>query len=242
MHDINPAARPEQSPEFAHAWFAHRSLSLKLHSLGLYPHILRSLTPARGGVIADFGCGAGELTSELASALAPSELTAIDVNPYLLQRCRDICGDRVTTHCQDIASPSLLRSHSVDGLVCSNVVMHLSDDECARLFKEIYRVLSPSRLAVVVLTHPLWAQLNYGEQSKDSGPLNVVRNWGGVELLQRYRSISDYRTLAHEAGLSITDESVIGIPEDAELSNRYREHTGHPIFFIAEVRIRDETS
>ena len=228
--------RPEETVVFANAWLDHRLESVQLHSSILYPKIIELLQPAVGAVIADYGCGAGDLTLELLKELRPSRLIAIDLNQHLLDRFQIACNNSAEVICQDIAEPSSIVSNSVEGLVCSNVIMHLSDLECANLFKEISRVLSSTAVATVVFTHPLWAELKYRQSNQAGDSFETIRSWQGCEFIQRYRSISDYRHLLNEAGLRVDSETTIGVPDLPGLSPRYREHVKHPIFCMLELR------
>ena len=235
MLESSKSIRAEQSAEFASAWLDHRLESAKMHSAVLYPIIIEGIQPAAGSVVADYGCGSGDLTLEILEVLNPSKLIAMDVNQYLLDYGRLSCKDRVEVICQDVAEVSPITSNSVDGLVCSNVVMHLSDRDCSNLFAEITRVLSFSGRAVLVFTHPLWAELKYKQETDSGSSFEAKRNWQGCEFVQRYRSVSDYRTLLAKAGLRVEFEATVGIPDLPELAPRYREHRDHPIFCVLKV-------
>ena len=103
MLENSKSQRPEQSAEFASAWLSHRLESAELHSTILYPKIIELLHSASGSVIADYGCGAGDLTIELLTVLKPSRLIAIDINQHLLECCQLACQDSVEVLCQDVA-------------------------------------------------------------------------------------------------------------------------------------------
>ena len=228
--------KPEQRIEFAHAWVEHRKESAAIHSVSLYPHIINTISPSKGGKILDLGCGSGELCLRIREALTPLELTGIDINAHLLERFRESYGQGVNLYCQDIASTYPIATESVDGLVCSNVVMHLSDPECQSVCNEISRVLSPRGVAALVFTHPLWAAKNYAEDPNSTLRYEVTRRWNGLEFVQHYRSASDYRDLIANAGLSVASEKVVAIPELPGLGCRYAKNTGHPIFMLFELR------
>jgi len=117
----------------------------------LYPKewIYRNFPPS-GKSWLDFGCGTGEILTQLAK-LRASHVIGIDINPQLVERARlraefDGVGDRVTVHCGDIAT---LRPEPVD-IVLSFAVLHHLPDRLDEVVAMIRPWLKPGGIFICV--------------------------------------------------------------------------------------------
>jgi len=104
--------------------------------------IYRNFPPAQGTWL-DFGCGTGEITTQLA-ILGAARVTAIDVTPGLLDMTQkqveiDGVADRVRTICGDITTTP---PEPVD-LVLSYAVLHHVPDRLQEVTEAIVRWLKP---------------------------------------------------------------------------------------------------
>jgi SAM-dependent methyltransferase len=187
-------------------------------------------------VLFDVGCGSGQLAQQLIIEIQPRQLIALDINMELIKECRARCGAFVDAVCQDICNGLNFRSSFVDGLICSNVVMHLPDNEVLDLFREISRVLKPLGSAIIVFTHPQWAADQYQTISGTNLPFSLERTWGHCRFAQYFRSESDYLELAQVAGLDLVNRAQVQIAELEGLDQRYRDKIGKPLYTLLELR------
>lgn len=111
-----------------------------------------------GQTVADFGCGPGGLTLELARRVgAAGRVLALDINADFLDRTRALAADAGVAA---QVEPRLLQDEripaddgSFDRLVCKNVLEYVADP--AASIAEFHRVLKPGGLAHV--TDSDWA-------------------------------------------------------------------------------------
>lgn len=100
----------------------------------------------KGHEVADFGCGPGKISVQLARMVGPGgHVHAIDINAEFLEVVQENAAasgvsDRITTHLNDgVALP--LRDTSLDRVCARNALMYV-DDPMATL-REFIRVLRP---------------------------------------------------------------------------------------------------
>jgi 2-polyprenyl-3-methyl-5-hydroxy-6-metoxy-1,4-benzoquinol methylase len=117
----------------------------------LYPkeYIYRNFPPA-GRCWLDFGCGTGEITSQLA-ALGASRVIGVDIDPGLtgmagLRAELDRVSDRVQVLCGDIAT---IEPQPVDVALCFAVLHHVPD-RLGETVAAIRRWLNPGGVFICV--------------------------------------------------------------------------------------------
>jgi len=117
----------------------------------LYPKewIYRNFPPG-GKSWLDFGCGTGEIVTQLAK-LGASRVVGVDITPELIERTRlraelDGVGDRVQLYCGDIVS---LEPEPVD-IVLSYAVLHHLPDRLDEVIPAIRRWLKPGGIFICV--------------------------------------------------------------------------------------------
>ena len=105
-----------------------------------------------GQVVADFGCGPGGLTIELARRVGETgRVIGLDINPEFLNRTRALAeeagiGERIETVA--LAGDRIdLPDASVDRLLCKNVLEYVPDP--LQTISEFHRVLKPGGIAHV---------------------------------------------------------------------------------------------
>lgn len=105
-----------------------------------------------GHIVADYGCGPGALSIELARRVGPSgKIIALDINREFLQRTRMFAekeglAELVDTQLmQDERIP--VDDQSVDRVVCKNVLEYVPDP--AMTIREFHRILKPGGIAHV---------------------------------------------------------------------------------------------
>jgi SAM-dependent methyltransferase len=106
--------------------------------------------PPAGRSWLDFGCGTGEITTQLA-ALGASRVIGVDVTPGLLEMARrraelDRVSDRVQLFCGDIAT---IEPQPVDFALCFAVIHHLPD-QLEETMSVIRRWLKPGGVFICV--------------------------------------------------------------------------------------------
>ena len=106
-----------------------------------------------GHIVADFGCGPGYTTIEIAKWVGPSgHVHALDINSDFVTQSRKNAdaagvGDRVTAH-QSGGSVLPLPDASLDRLTARNTVIYVDDPE--RTIREFWRVLKPGGKAHII--------------------------------------------------------------------------------------------
>jgi SAM-dependent methyltransferase len=117
----------------------------------LYPkeYIYRSFPPA-GRSWLDFGCGTGEITTQL-GALGASRVIGVDIDPRLIEmtgRRAELDGvsDRVQLFCGDIAT---IEPQPVDVALCFAVLHHVPD-RLGETVAAIRRWLNPGGVFICV--------------------------------------------------------------------------------------------
>jgi len=106
-----------------------------------------------GHIVADFGCGPGYTTIEIAKWVGPSgHVHALDINSDFVTQSRKNAhaagvGDRVTAHQSD-GSVLPLPDASLDRLTARNTVIYVDDPE--RTIREFWRVLKPGGKAHII--------------------------------------------------------------------------------------------
>lgn len=111
-------------------------------------------SPARPGLVLDFGCGVGRLTRALAARA--DRVVGIDIADSMLAVARDLCADTGNVDLVLSDSPQLpLRDGTVDVAYSSLVLQHLPRVLALGYVGELLRVLAPTGTAIVqVATRP----------------------------------------------------------------------------------------
>ncbi len=104
-----------------------------------------------GMVVLDLGCGPGSLTEQLLALLPHSQIIALDNEPALLERARQLVPNAPPERLQFVEASIMetgLPEHSVDFALARFVFQHLNDPVGAA--REVRRVLKPGgRLALI---------------------------------------------------------------------------------------------
>ena len=105
-----------------------------------------------GHVVADYGCGPGALSIELARRVGShGKVIGLDINPEFLEKTRSFAqaeglADRVETKLVE-GDRIPLPNQSVDRVLCKNVLEYVPDPQTT--ISEFYRVLRPGGIAHV---------------------------------------------------------------------------------------------
>ena len=106
-----------------------------------------------GMSLLDCGCGPGALTLGLAEAIAPGQVTGIDLEPRMIERAIKAATERQVDNVRfQVANISGLpfADRSFDAVFTSAVLEHLSDP--GQALQELYRVLKPGGLVGIIHT------------------------------------------------------------------------------------------
>jgi len=141
-------------------------LDLQLSPLGL--PAIEGLSPQRGQVILDIGCGAGQTLQQLADRVGPTgRVVGVDVAPQLLALARSrTVGRREVELLETDAGTLSLPDHSADGVFSRFGIMGIEDPPLA--FSNFRRITKPGgRLSLVC-----WRSLE--ENELDRLPLRAA--------------------------------------------------------------------
>ena len=119
-----------------------------------------------GMTVLDCGCGPGSVTLGLAEAVAPGQVTGIDLEPVVIQRATEIARERrvgnVSFRAADILRLPFADS-SFDTIFTSSVLEHVEDP--ARALEEMFRVLKPGGSVGVAITDWVEPLISPAEES-----------------------------------------------------------------------------
>jgi ubiquinone/menaquinone biosynthesis C-methylase UbiE len=118
-------------------WFANRSIA---SSAGFFlPHIRQGVS------LLDCGCGPGSITIGFAEAIAPGQVTAIDIDPDMIEQAQAAAKERGVGNVRfQVADMHKLPfpDNSFDAVWTASVMQYIEDP--VAVAKEMLRVLKPS--------------------------------------------------------------------------------------------------
>jgi SAM-dependent methyltransferase len=169
---------------------------------------LRLLGPVDGRRILDLGCGAGHNAALLAQQGA--KVIAVDTLADHLERARsraERAAVRVELHQAQLAELPFLRSDSIDAAL--SVMALATEDDLARVFRQVHRVLKPEASFVLTLPHPAFAL--FDPTAED--PLRVVRRYDDHtakrwelddrDVIDHPRTFGELFTTLHRGGFHV---------------------------------------
>jgi len=169
---------------------------------------LRLLGPLEGKRVLDLGCGAGHNAVLLAEQGA--KVMAVDASTDHLDRARarsEAAGVRIELHQARLAELPFLRSDSIDAAL--SVMSLATEDDLARVFRQVHRVLKPEAPFVLSVPHPAFTMLD--PTSVD--PLRIVRRYDDPsprtwelddrDVVDHPRTFADVFTNLHRAGFRV---------------------------------------
>ena len=118
---------------------------------------LADLSPSTGRThVLDFGCGVGRLSLALADHF--ERVTGVDAAAAMLERAKEITGDRCTFVLNQAADLSFMKDGTVDVAYSSLVLQHLPRDHALGYLREMLRVTRSDGCVVVqVADRPDWS-------------------------------------------------------------------------------------
>ncbi|MGB9847697.1 MAG: class I SAM-dependent methyltransferase [Minisyncoccia bacterium] len=118
--------------------------------------VVAQLNIPSGAVVADFGCGSGYFTLELAQAVGPKgKVFAIDVVPEQLESVRSLAqmrglSDIIETRWANLEKTSTLEKESCDWVIAANLFFQISNDLKESVLKEAANILkNGGKIAII---------------------------------------------------------------------------------------------
>jgi len=107
--------------------------------------------PAGAAEVLDLGCNTGQ-TLKVMLGLGVSRAYGVDINPLAVAAAQRLNDPRVVVH-QASADALPLADHSVDFVLCSEVLEHVPEPLRPAAVAEIHRVLRPSGVLALTVPH-----------------------------------------------------------------------------------------
>ena len=148
-------------------------------------------------VIADLGCGGGDIIKLVARWAASKkldvELVGFDANPYIIDYARENCKDfdNISFEVQDIFSDEF-RQREFDIILCTLFTHHFTEEQLTEIFRQFK---SQAKVGVVIndlhrhwfafhSIHILTSLFSKSEMVKNDASLSVLRSFKRSELVQ----------------------------------------------------------
>jgi len=127
---------------------------------------------AKGDIVLDVGCGNGKTSAALIEN--GYNVIGIDISNVAADACRRMHGDKMKVICAS-ADSIPLDNDTVDGIVMTHILEHLTDDELKASMKEAHRVLRARGKIFVRVFHSDDMRSDFGERIDER---TVVRGNG----------------------------------------------------------------
>jgi len=117
--------------------------------------IVAQLNISPGAIVADFGCGSGYFTLEIAQVVGPQgKVFAIDVVPQELESVRSLAQikgiNNIETRWANLEKTSTLEPNSCDWVIISNLFFQVEENLRSRIIAEAYNILKKGGRAVII--------------------------------------------------------------------------------------------
>jgi ubiquinone/menaquinone biosynthesis C-methylase UbiE len=157
------------------------------------------------GTVAEIGCGAGGILSELKSRFPASvAYCGFDIAPAAIRMAEARAAERLSFHCEDL----LLSDRRFDMLLCMDVFEHVENPfEFLRNIRRlapivVFNIPLEMHVAGLLINHQLWTRRQYGhlhfytaavalETLKECGYTVIARDYIS-RLMDLPRSLSEY--------------------------------------------------
>ncbi len=121
--------------------------------------VVDQLNISTGSTVADFGCGSGYFTLEIARAVGEKgKVFAIDIVPETLESIRSLAKIRglnnIETRWANLEKTSTLEPNSCDWVVMANLLFQIDKNLQPRIFEESFNVLKKSGKLVIIEWKP----------------------------------------------------------------------------------------
>ena len=136
-----------------------------------YPNVVKFLTPLKGKVVLDYGCGTGKFCRYISDKVA--KVIGVDTSEKMIQTARKYESESIEYHHIDSGKLDFIESSSIDSAVLNFVTCTIpSSAEIVKILKEINRVLRKD--SVLVILNVNWEECN--GQEFISYKLDYVKN------------------------------------------------------------------
>lgn len=119
----------------------------KAMSLEVMMDLLAQVIPRAGGRVLDLAAGLGTITGEISRRWPDAAITAVDLDPVLLQIGQGLYGDRkgITWVARDLREPDWIGGLATgfDAIVTASALHWLAPNTLERLYGDIHALLKP---------------------------------------------------------------------------------------------------
>ena len=119
-------------------------VALTMRERAFRSRLMTQIATGEPSVVLEIGCGTGRMTMRLAKAMPAASITGLDPDPEALARARARDSTSQVDWRRGSAVELPLPEHSVDRVVASLVLHHLTDMEKQQALTEARRVLRPN--------------------------------------------------------------------------------------------------
>jgi tRNA (cmo5U34)-methyltransferase len=144
--------------------------------------------------VLDLGAGTGMLSARVAAAHPGAELTLLDGAPAMLDRARELLGDRVETVVADLRGP--LPGGGYCAVVSALAIHHLEDADKRALFARVRDALAPGGVfvnadQVTGPTPPLDDRYRAWHEARARAAGSSDEEWAGAEERMAFDRCAD---------------------------------------------------
>lgn len=117
--------------------------------------ILNKIEIKPGSIVADFGCGSGYFTLELAKKVGPEgKVYALDILPTALESVRSLAKiynlNNIETRWTNLEKTSTLEKESCDLILISNLFFQIEKSYWPAIIKEVEKVLKKEGQVLII--------------------------------------------------------------------------------------------
>ena len=221
-----------ESEKFGIYWHTSVKENSEIRIQLLHPVMEKFLGDLKGKITFDAGCGDGFSTKLLSES---TTIYAGDINEYLL---KTIQIDEVNFMKLDLNKKIPFEHDFFDVILCSNVLMNLTEETVLNTLKEFRRTLKHTGHIVISIVHPLYNL--FANQSK----LGHISQYGlhervMVNTMKGYDSFEEFRrplwwyfNMFIQSGFFVSNFEEIFVEQFKGITDKHIQRMGFPIFAV----------